>query len=214
MAETDPIFPGEQRTSASGCGFFFVFLVGAAAVFIAFKREVGTPSIWLELGAGTMLFVVLYWVERRLVRNETERLMETFTGNIEQLEEMAATLQRADTVDHSESGPAEIASKWLYAMRHGHFETAWNLSDPSWRLCRAQAWLWNNPRTTAQYGDRDRIAQPLRLVMLIIRSGFPLSRQRLISSDKSGETLTPIPGVLPLEGVRPEGIMNLSFSRR
>ena len=45
-------------------------------------------------------------------------------------------------------GPVAVVYEWLGSIGSGDFETAWMLMDPSLRLCRAQAWLWNNRRTS------------------------------------------------------------------
>lgn len=45
------------------------------------------------------------------------------------------------------SGPVPVVHMWLGSINSGDFEAAWTLMDPSLRLCRAQAWLWNNRGT-------------------------------------------------------------------
>lgn len=45
-------------------------------------------------------------------------------------------------------GPVAVVYEWPGSIGSGDFETAWMLMNPSLRLCRAQAWLWNNRRTS------------------------------------------------------------------
>ena len=45
---------------------------------------------------------------------------------------------------YGDTGQIGVAYKFLRAMREGRFEDGLLLADESWRLCRVQAWLWNN----------------------------------------------------------------------
>ena len=166
--DTDrPIFPGQPgQERGSGCGFFLFFLVGIALVIWAIRNRVGRESVALELGAGIMLFAFLYWAEKRLVKNQAEQLVQALTSDWTNLQPLKDVAERAEGLSIRESGPSDIAWNWLNAVCSGHYETAWELSEPNWRLCRVQAWLWNNKwlwdnSETAIYGDRDEIATAL-----------------------------------------------------
>lgn len=41
-------------------------------------------------------------------------------------------------------GPVEAVYAWLELIMAGDYAGAWALMDDNLRLCRAQAWLWNN----------------------------------------------------------------------
>jgi hypothetical protein len=167
MKTDTPIFPGQPgQERASGCGFFLFFVVGLASIGWAIRHQVGAESVALELGTGMMLFAFLYWAERRLVRNQAEQLIEALSGDPKDLQPLKDIADRAEDLATREGGPSDIAWQWISAVCSGHYETAWELSEYNWRLCRAQAWLWNNKwiwnnAATAIYGTRDEIATAL-----------------------------------------------------
>lgn len=45
------------------------------------------------------------------------------------------------------TGPVAVVYEWLGHIKGGEYATAWSLMDDQLRLCRAQAWLWNNRHT-------------------------------------------------------------------
>lgn len=61
------------------------------------------------------------------------------------------------------SGPVAVADSWLEAvLGHGRYDLAWLITDPVWRLVRAQAWVWNNRFVPGiQDRDRDELAEAL-----------------------------------------------------
>ena len=42
------------------------------------------------------------------------------------------------------TGPVAAVYAWLESVKAGDFASAWARMDDNLRLCRAQAWLWNN----------------------------------------------------------------------
>lgn len=51
----------------------------------------------------------------------------------------------AETAVAHVQGPGWVAMAWFHAVRRDReWELAWSLTDPEFRLARAQAWLWNN----------------------------------------------------------------------
>ncbi len=56
----------------------------------------------------------------------------------------ASVEQQQMTAHYGEGGPVAAAFLWLAAVTDGDFAKAWSLMDDNLRLCRAQAWLWNN----------------------------------------------------------------------
>lgn len=137
---------GEGKVRSSwliAIGTIGVLLVGGA---IALETWVAAGSIWaavlLELGAGTLLFTLLFMAERHLVRRATTQLISALTP--EDLSHL--TGERSDThirQTFATGGPVDIAYKWLEAAASGDYETMWRLSDHDWQTSRIQAWLWN-----------------------------------------------------------------------
>jgi hypothetical protein len=54
--------------------------------------------------------------------------------------------EEADRIAHhlGPDGPVAVVYAWLDLVKAGDFAGAWVLMDDNLRLCRAQAWLWNN----------------------------------------------------------------------
>ncbi len=65
-----------------------------------------------------------------------------------------------------------LAHIWFTSVRSGDFEHVWSLSEHNWRLCRAQAWIWNN-RTLLGLDDL-RAAQQMALALSEVDSLHPL----------------------------------------
>jgi hypothetical protein len=65
---------------------------------------------------------------------------------------------------HSDIGPLAVASAFVRDIADGNFEDAWLIVDPTWRLCRAQAWIYNNLEPLGCTDDpelRDQLAEHL-----------------------------------------------------
>ncbi|WP_238015993.1 hypothetical protein KZZ52_00450 [Dactylosporangium sp. AC04546] len=123
----------------------------ATAIFLDVEVKLGNivPSVFLEVGAGILLFAVLFVAERRVVRREVQRqtsaLIEALTGSATQRANLAQDPDLPDMIDFvAPGGPGDTAQRFLEALATGRYETAWELADDDWRLCRAQAFLWNN----------------------------------------------------------------------
>lgn len=54
----------------------------------------------------------------------------------------------------ADDGQVGVALTFFRAMHEGRYLDAWELADPTWRMCRVQSWLWNSCR--AQQGSTDR----------------------------------------------------------
>jgi hypothetical protein len=130
-------------------------LIGAASVTTAwyldtvYQMDNIVPSLFLELGAGTFLFAFLFWAERRIVRREvrkqTEALIEALTDSPSQLAQMADDPDLATlSARFADEGAIGTALRFVRAAAEGRYEDAWALTDENWKLCRAQAFLWNN----------------------------------------------------------------------
>lgn len=60
-------------------------------------------------------------------------------------------------------GPVDVVFKWMAAaLDHRDYVRCWSLSDHNFRLCRAQAWIYNNQDwTEISKRDRDELAARL-----------------------------------------------------
>jgi hypothetical protein len=62
-------------------------------------------------------------------------------------------------------GPVAVVHAFVEAVVNGDYRQAWGLADASWRLCRAQSWLWANATyPSIQRFDRDNAAHELAQV--------------------------------------------------
>lgn len=127
--------------------FGSAIVVGSIYWNVFRHRDDILPSVLLEVGAGMLLFVVLFGVERVVVRKtirlETEKLYRAMsTVNSSESQEVEdAIVEQAVKLGVS---PFDSAHQWLEAAVDSDYEELWDLSDTSWQLCRAQAWVWNN----------------------------------------------------------------------
>lgn len=79
--------------------------------------------------------------------DEDERLEQT-------AEELAAV--------YGPGSPADAATEFVFAVLEDRFAEAWRYMAPGYRLCRAQAWLWNN-RLHPDFAGADLDAQAATL---------------------------------------------------
>lgn len=144
-------------------------LVGVAsvvgAIYLDVVRDVENiaPSLLLELGAGVFLFAFLFWAERRIVirevRRQTRALVEALTYSPEQQEAMAEDPELGTLESRfGEEGQIGVALRFVGAAADGRYEDAWELADDNWKLCRAEAFLWNNRNF---YGDDQSVLDRL-----------------------------------------------------
>jgi hypothetical protein len=115
------------------------------------------PSVTLDLGIGSILFALLFLLQRRIVRR-------TSILWVSALEEMAARSgQDPDQLAAHFGGPVAVVHEFVDAiLGEGDCRRAWRFADPIWRLCRAQAWLWNNlSHPLVSKFDRDTAAGAL-----------------------------------------------------
>ena len=66
---------------------------------------------------------------------------------------------------YSDSGPVAAVHQWVDSVIAEDFGSVWLAMDDNLRLCRAQAWVWNN-RTHPYFVDADLEAEVQRLVAL------------------------------------------------
>ena len=97
------------------------------------------PSVSLELGVSTLLFAVLFLLERRVVRLTSLRSVTAW-------EELTAqTGEDPQEVAEHYAGPVAAVDDFITAIRlASDYRSAWALSDANWRTCRAQSWLLAN----------------------------------------------------------------------
>lgn len=134
---------------------WLIGLLGAAMVVCAVVLEtaIDVDAIWsdvlLNLGSGVVLFSVLFLAERRVVVKEISRQTQQIVTAIQEGDnpylheaaggDPAATLRRL-----SDDGQVGVATHFVGDLARGDYESAWQAADDDWRLCRIQAWLWNN----------------------------------------------------------------------
>jgi hypothetical protein len=149
----DKLHPLErpQPERASGCGLFVVTLAGGILIVLAVRHNVGRASVELEVGAALMLFAILYYLQRVLIRRQTSELIRRIDANLEDL----------SPVPEHRQGALAVAFEWLEAMAAGDYMTGWRLSDDNWRLCRAQSWIWSNRLIISQDHSIDEVERAL-----------------------------------------------------
>lgn len=121
------------------------------------------PSVYLEVGAGALLFALLFWAERRFIRREVVVLASRAVVeelNAQRLAEIAKDPAAVELADAAEipGSQVHVAMSFVAAMGVGRFEEGWELADSNWRLCRVQHWLWNNRR---EFGEDREILDEL-----------------------------------------------------
>ena len=135
---------------------WLVGIAGAALVVLAVLLDLVwhvaniLPNVSLALGVGVMLFSVLFGLERRIVR-------QTNLVPVSKWDEMGAqTGQDPITLAAHYAGPVAAVLDFIDAILNGSdYERAWQLATANWRLCRTQAWIWNN-RDHPLIADFDR----------------------------------------------------------
>lgn len=119
----------------------------------------------LELGAGVLLFAVLFVVQVRAVEravSAARALTEDDMGSTF-AEGRSNPLTPGDFYD--DAGPLALASVVLRGLAAGNLRDVWWLFDANLRRCRALAWLYNNRHALgladASPEDVDRLASEL-----------------------------------------------------
>ncbi|MBG0827543.1 hypothetical protein HS041_07175 [Planomonospora sp. ID67723] len=174
--EYDPVPFGSGQTTRReiisrkwliSVGLLGLILVVGSAITALLWPELNSiwSSLQLELGATLLLFSVLFHVERTFVRREVRTIAEDLIRAItpDDIPRMAKEdpeqLQRvADP-----HGPVAIAEEWREAILQGDFKKIWQLSEDNWKLCRIQAWIYNNREQLKAFDreDLDRLAEDL-----------------------------------------------------
>lgn len=145
-------------------------IVGTVLIAFHLLWESNTPHPWsslaLEAGASILLFVLLLLFERMLVERTVTSTVRRLTAL--ELEEQRETegLNPLTPGDFRDSiGPLAVAGAFIRDVAVGNFRDAFLLGDPTWRLCRAQAWLHNNRETLKldeiADDERDELARHL-----------------------------------------------------
>lgn len=109
--------------------------------------HVGNPNhpfegVFLELGAGLILFAGLFVYERQLVERTAETVFRRITSREELADLGASTFEQGDFMDPL--GPVETAKTFINALLEDDFELAWKVMDSNFQVCRTQAWAFNN----------------------------------------------------------------------
>lgn len=141
---------------------------GLIGIHLVWERTSQHPlsGVFLEAGAGLVLFVVLLLFQRSLVERTVDATVRRLSPA--ELEERHRDVHRNPLTPgdfHAETGPLAVASAFVRDCADGRFSEAFFLGDPTWRLCRAQAWIYNNLSELDLAGSpestRDEIARGL-----------------------------------------------------
>lgn len=140
----------EVKEVISGGWLWFIALVGCLLVVLSILLALINPevnSIWsdvvLQFGSTILLFSVLFYVERHFVRREVRQFSEQLLRALRRDEAIPEDILN-DPDTNLNSNASIAASKWYSAVASGNFTAAWAMSEENWRMCRAQAWIWNN----------------------------------------------------------------------
>lgn len=132
---------------------FVLSIVGSVLVVLAVLIALRFPdvnSFWstlaLQFGSTILLFAVLFYIERRFVRRVIHQTADKFLRALQPHESNEDLAERVSRNPNSiRSGAALIAARDAFsALVDGRFVELWASAEANWRLCRAQAWVWNN----------------------------------------------------------------------
>lgn len=140
----------DAREIVSNRWLWILGLTGCLLVALAVVLDTEFPrtdDIWtdiaLQFGSTILLFAVLFYVERRFVRRVIQQAAKQFLRAMSPDEPISD-----DVLDNPNtrigSAAADAAAAWYSAISEGRFSDAWARSERNWRLCRAQAWIWNH----------------------------------------------------------------------
>jgi hypothetical protein len=195
MAAVEPISEERLRSGwLAAIGIVGLAIVGLAILLDRWEDEQTlVPAVVLNLGTGIMLFAVLFFAERRLVRRETQRLVQALSGDEDVLTEFADR----DPEELVDPEAADVAFSWMGALIDGRYEDAWRRSHPAWRLARAQAWLWNNRDPSVTTSSSLMVSHRTCLWTSLLTYGPTSALSRPLSSARCGVTLRMITSALP-----------------
>lgn len=127
----------------------FGALLTALSVFTSLRWSETDPvwaSVELQFGSAVLIFAVLFVIERKFIRRQvqesTQQLIESFTED--SFAEFARSVPEDARRMAEPGGPVEVAGAWRGHVLSGEYEQAWSLGEANWRLCRLQAWIYNN----------------------------------------------------------------------
>lgn len=132
----------------TGVGVFGAILT-AVAIFTSLRWPNMNPvwsGIELQFGSAILIFALLFVVERRFIRRQVEESTQQLIENItdESFAKLAMDLPEETRRLAEPGGPVEAATRWRDHVLAGDYVDAWNLSEDNWKLCRIQAWIYNN----------------------------------------------------------------------
>lgn len=142
---------GEKRagTRLSWKWLLLAAAVGAALIAVHLAWEGGRPHRWsetfLQAGSALLFFVVLLVFQRSLVERTVEETFRRLSRS--ELDETRADARENPLTPgdfHDDLDPLAVGSAFVRDAADRNFADAVLLGDPEWRLCRAQAWVYNN----------------------------------------------------------------------
>ncbi len=106
-----------------------------------FLEDEPLGGLLLEVGAGLVLFAVLFYFERRFIVSYLDRAIESLSAPLDP-EDVDTEQMPGDF--RGDFGPLFIAQVVLHLLAAGDYEKAFSRFSQSLQLARAQAWLFNN----------------------------------------------------------------------
>lgn len=159
-----PVRGGFRLEEQTSRGWLWVLAIAGVVLIalallldLAWGVENILPTACLSIGVGTVLFALLFVIERRIIR----RTSLVWVSAVEELDALLDGDAARFTAHYR--GPVAAVYAFLDAiLTEGNYGKAWRVADPNWRLCRAQAWLWaNRDHPLVASFDRDDAARSL-----------------------------------------------------
>jgi len=107
-------------------------------------------GVYLEVGAGLLLFAALFLYERQLVERTAESVYRRISGP-EELADISGGIEDSGDFMH-DTGPVATAYSFLAALREREYQLAFGLLDNNYLLCRLQSWAFNNVEQLEEMG--------------------------------------------------------------
>lgn len=123
-------------------------VVGAALlIFVVSSYEDAWASVLSNVGVALFLFSILYWFQKRIEQRIIEGIQILSSEDLERRREteIEDPLMPGDFLQ--DYGPLQTAVALIGFIEKRDLTSVWRLSDPNLRLCRAQAWVFNNVTT-------------------------------------------------------------------
>lgn len=114
------------------------------------QPESRLEGVYLEVGAGLILFAALFLYERQLVERTAESVYRRISGP-EELADLSGGIE--DSGDfRDDDGPVVVAYAFLDALRQREYRAAFGTLDNNYRLCLLQSWAYDRVSELKEMG--------------------------------------------------------------